>query len=93
MMARYLIEVPHEAEEAACKRAIQTFLETGSHFLANADWGCSDGDHRAWLVMQTEDREDVKYALPPSVRPDARIVRLEKFTMADVEEMASQHKG
>jgi len=91
-MAKYLIEVPHEAEKAACLRAIQTFLETGSHFLANADWGCMDGDHRAWLTMEAEDREDVKYALPPSVRPDARIVRLEKFTMADVEEMASQHQ-
>jgi hypothetical protein len=91
-MAKYLIEVPHEAEKAACLRAIQTFLETGSHFLANADWGCMDGDHRAWLTMEAENREDVKYALPPSVRPDARIVRLEKFTMADVEEMASQHQ-
>jgi len=92
-MAKYLIEVPHEAEKAACLRAIQTFLETGSHFLANADWGCMDGDHRAWLMMEAENREDVTYALPPSVRPDARIVRLEKFTMADVEEMASQHQG
>lgn len=92
-MAKYLIEVPHEAEKAACLRAIQTFLETGSHFLANADWGCMDGDHRAWLTMEAENREDVMYALPPSVRPDARIVRLEKFTMADVEEMASQHQG
>ncbi|MGD8903246.1 MAG: hypothetical protein PVI67_06755 [Anaerolineae bacterium] len=92
-MAKYLIEVPHEAEKAACLRAIQTFLETGSHFLANADWGCMDGDHRAWLTMEAENRDDVMYALPPSVRPDARIVRLEKFTMADVEKMASQHQG
>ena len=92
-MARYLIEVPHEADEVACQSAIQTFLETGSHFLAHADWGCMDGDHRAWLVMNAENREDVQYALPPSVRPEARIVRLEKFTMADVEEMASRHKG
>lgn len=92
-MAKYLIEVPHEAEKAACLRAIQTFLETGSHFLANADWGCMDGDHRALLVMEADNREDVQYALPPSVRPGARIVRLEKFTMADVEEIASQHQG
>jgi hypothetical protein len=92
-MAKYLIEVPHEAEEAACLRAIQTFLETGSHFLANANWGCMDGDHRAWLTMEAENRGDVMYALPPSVRHDAKIVRLEKFTMADVDAMASQHKG
>ena len=92
-MPRYLIEVPHEAEKAACLSAFQTFLETGSHFLASADWGCMDGDHRAWLMMEAEKREDVQYALPPSVRPGARIVRLEKFTMADVEQIASQHQG
>jgi len=92
-MTKYLIEIPHEAEKAACLRAIQTFLETGSHFLANADWGCMDGDHRAWLMMEAENREDVQYALPPSARPDARIVRLEKFTLADVEEIASRHQG
>ena len=90
-MAKYLIEVPHEAEKVACLRAIQTFLETGSHFLANADWGCADGDHRAWLVMEAENREDVQYALPPSSRPQAKIVRLERFTMADIEESLRHH--
>ncbi|UCB46303.1 MAG: hypothetical protein JSV25_02445 [Spirochaetota bacterium] len=43
-MARYLIEVLHEAQGAACARAIKTFLQSGSHFLMNADWGCMDGE-------------------------------------------------
>lgn len=92
-MARYLIEVPHEAEEAACLRAIQSFLETGSHFLASADWGCADGDHRAWLMLEADNKDDVQYALPPSARPEARIVRLAKFTMADIEESLRHHRG
>ena len=44
-MQRYLIEVPHEPEELACARVIQTFLDTGSHYLTHADWGCEDGVH------------------------------------------------
>jgi hypothetical protein len=38
-MARFLIEVPHKAEPVACTRAVQIFLNTGSHFLTHADWG------------------------------------------------------
>jgi hypothetical protein len=36
-MARFLIEVPHESDTVACAHAVRVFLETGSHFLTNAD--------------------------------------------------------
>jgi len=46
-MARFLIEVPHEAELVACARTIQILLTSGSHFLTHADFGCIDGDQKA----------------------------------------------
>ena len=92
-MTRFLIEVPHEAKEAACARAIQTFHQTGSHFLANADWGCSDGEHKAWLILEVESKEDAQSVLPPSLRPEARIVRLNKYTMQDAEESLRHHEA
>jgi len=46
-MPRFLIEVPHEEETVACARAVKIFLESGSHFLTQADWGCKDGEHEA----------------------------------------------
>ena len=36
-MARYLIEVPHEAEEVACARVVEIFLKTGSHFVTHTE--------------------------------------------------------
>ena len=30
-MARFRIEVPHEAEAVACARVVEIFLKTGSH--------------------------------------------------------------
>jgi hypothetical protein len=42
-MARFLIEVPHEAETLACARAAQELLQSGSHLLTHADFGCHDG--------------------------------------------------
>ena len=92
-MTRFLLEVPHEAEKVACLRAIQTFLQTGSHFLANAEWGCSDGEHKAWLILEGENREDVQFALPPSIRPQAKIVRLDKYSLNEIEESLRYHEA
>lgn len=92
-MARFLIEVPHEPEQTACVRAVQVFLQTGSHFLSNADWGCLDGEHKAWIILEAENKEEAQFVLPPAFRPQAKIVKLNKFTMDDIDEMLERHQG
>jgi len=56
-MARFLIEVPHEAERVACARVIEIFLKTGSHFLTHADWDArtastKPGSSRTWRAAR-----------------------------------------
>ena len=63
-MARFLIEVPHEAEPEACIRAVKAFLNTGSHFLSNADWGCYDGDHKAWMILELDSKKEALSVIP-----------------------------
>jgi hypothetical protein len=82
-MSKFLIEVPHGEDKIACDRAIQIFLSSGSHFLTHADWGCRDGVHKAWLLVDVEDKESARQILPPSFRSDATIVALNKFTRDD----------
>jgi hypothetical protein len=90
-MARFLIEVPHDAERVACARVVDIFLKTGSHFLTHADWGCQDGDHKAWIIADVESRDEARSILPPSFRSQARIVRLNYFTMEEIDEILRQH--
>jgi hypothetical protein len=92
-MARFLIEVPHENKKDACERAIEVFRETGSHYMTHADWGCHDGEHKAWIVVDLEDKEEARAILPPLYRQDAKIIALKKFSMADVEEIKERHGG
>ena len=80
-MPRFLIEVPHDATTAACNKAISVFLRTGSHFLTHADWGCKDGDHKAYLIVDVDTREEARSIVPGDYRAGARIVQLNKFTM------------
>ena len=38
-MARFLIEVEHGAEKAACLEAMHILVSSGSHYLTNAEFG------------------------------------------------------
>ncbi len=92
-MARFLIEVPHEDKKSECARAVQIFLNTGSHFLTHADWGCLDGEHKAWMIVEVESKEEARYILPPAYRSQAKIVKLNNFTIDEVEEILRHHQG
>jgi hypothetical protein len=92
-MPRFLIEVPHESEPVACARAAKLLLETGSHYLTHADFGCLDGDHRAWIVVEGESKNEVRNTLPPAYRSAARIVALNKFSIQELDQLVQHHGG
>ena len=92
-MDRFLIEVPHDGTAAACARAAELLMRTGSHFLTRADFGCADGVHKAWIIVETDSKEDARNVVPPELRPVANIVRLNYFTVAQIDELKRRHKG
>lgn len=91
-MKRFLIEVPHQADKLSCDHAIQVFRETGSHFLTHADWGCHDGEHKAWIIVEVNSRDEANFIIPPMFRHEAKIVELFQFnSVNDVETEKSNH--
>jgi hypothetical protein len=88
---RFLIEVPHEAEPVACAKAVKILLETGSHYLTHAEFGCMDGDHRAWIIIDCENKDQARGTLPPIYRAGARIVGLNRFSVEAMEELIKHH--
>lgn len=83
-MPRFLIEVQHEAEAQACAQVVQIFLTSGSHFLTHADWGCMDGEHASWMMVDADSKEQARCILPPAFRDQARIIALTKFTKEQI---------
>ena len=92
-MAKFLVEVPHEADVEACVRAVRIFLETGSHWLTHADWGCRAGVHKAWITVDVESEEEARRIVPPAFRSQAEIVELNKFSMEEIDEIMRNHQG
>lgn len=92
-MKRFLIEVPHGADKDACNEAIQVFQKTGSHFLTHAEWGCMDGEHKAWIIVEVDSKEDALYIIPPLFRSTAKIVELTTFGAQELMESDKYHQG
>jgi hypothetical protein len=89
-MPSYLIEIPHSGNVTECRQIIKLFLDSGSHLLSNADWGCKDGIHKSWFIHEFDSKDQALLAVPPLLRHDAIIVELTKFNKADMADL-SEH--
>jgi hypothetical protein len=92
-MPKFLIEVPHETEVVSCLRAIRVLLESGSHFMTHADFGCQDGVHKAWITVEADSKDEARNILPPLYRRQATIVQLCKFGLDELPDLIKHHEG
>ena len=91
-MATYLIEIPHSENSYECKQVIKLFVESGSHLLANAQWGCKSGVHKSWFISDFDSKEEAMQIIPPLLRHNASIIELVTFTKADIEHFSAADK-
>ncbi|MFI5177074.1 MAG: hypothetical protein ACHQO8_00835 [Vicinamibacterales bacterium] len=90
-MPKFLIEVPHDANIQACLHVAQVFLSSGSHFLTHADWGCADGQHSAWLIVDVDSKDEARAIVPVAFRDQAKVVGLNKFSLEQIASMMGRH--
>jgi hypothetical protein len=83
-MPTYLIEIPHSENAVECQQVIKLFVESGSHLLANALWGCKSGVHKAWFINDFNSKEEAIQIIPPFLRHAASVIELIKFTKNDM---------
>jgi hypothetical protein len=82
-MDRYLVVSPHTVEN--CREFVRQVLAAG--YITHFDWGCMDGDHTGWVIIEAENAKQALMVVPSGQRPSARAVKLTKFSVADVEKM------
>jgi hypothetical protein len=85
MTDRFLVEIPHDPNEASCKAAYKVFAETGSHYLTHADFGCEDGVHNAWLIVEADDHDEARLVVPPQYRKKTRVTKLKQYAMTEAD--------
>ena len=82
-MDRYLIVSPHT--EQGCKNSVVAVESIG--FITHFDWGCKDGEHCGWAIVEADSKSEALLSVPSFDRPNARAIRLAKFSVQDVRNM------
>jgi hypothetical protein len=89
-MPRYMIQSSHDPDPASCLRVIEAFMYAGSHYLTNTEWGCKDGQHTGWLIVEANDDVAARLMVPPVIRKTATLVKLTRFSPEQVIGMHQQ---
>lgn len=82
-MDRYLVVSPHTAGD--CKRALREVHAAG--YITHFDWGCLDGDHTGWVILEAENAKEALMVVPAMQRGNAKAVKVVKFSPADIGSM------
>jgi hypothetical protein len=82
-MDRFLIILPHTMED--CVRALK--LIEGIGMITHFDWGCKDGDHTGYVIIEAENKNEALLVMPSGLREKARIIKVAKFSPEEVRAM------
>jgi hypothetical protein len=88
-MARYIVEIAHTSED--CVEALNSIVAVSREFINRFDWGCMGGEHTGWAVVEAHDESIARMMLPTSLRREARVVAVNKFTVEDVQSFHKDH--
>ena len=80
-MDRYLVISPHTGED--CTKIVKQVEAMG--YITHFDWGCRDGEHTGWAIIEADSKAEALLTVPSSHRPTARAVKLVKFSPKDAE--------
>lgn len=79
-MERFLVESSHSAHD--CVLAVKLVYSAG--YINNFDWGCYDGVHTGWAVIEAENAAQALGVVPAVLRDKARAVKLNKFDATSI---------
>ncbi len=87
-MARYIIEASHEGlTHRECVRLLKAFAQGGAHWLAKTEFGCEEGVHKSWIIVEADNDADARLLAPPVIRNRALVVKLKRYTAEEISAM------
>jgi hypothetical protein len=81
-MSRYLIASRHTEEE--CTRALDATLAKGTGILDKFVFGCKDGDHTGYAIVDVKSLSDALALVPDFLQEYACVTKVEKLSPADI---------
>ena len=77
-MSNFMIETPHT--KAECVRALDELVDAGGDALAKYEFGCLNGDHTGYALVEAENAAEALKLVPRLLRPKAKIIPVDRLT-------------
>lgn len=84
-MAKFLVESPHTNQ--GCLEALDEMLAEDPKLLVKFSWACKSDFHTGWALLEAQSERAVRKMLPTSLRSQARIFKIDKFTPTNIRQM------
>jgi hypothetical protein len=81
-MAFYMITSAHEPEQ--CLDALDEMLAKGGGSLDKFVFGCKEGDHTGYAIVEAENRSAALNVLPDMMQETACVAKVDRFTPAEI---------
>ncbi len=81
-MPTYLIKSAHDSKQ--CIRALDEELAKGPDVLDQFVYGCHDGDHTGYAIVEAASKEDAMSLVPDMLQPNAVITQVDKYNADDI---------
>jgi len=81
----YFLQVPHTPEQ--CLASLDELKQKGDKLLSQLEFGCHSGDHTAYGFIEGTNEQSVLNMLPAAEQKDAKVYKVEKLSVADIEKM------
>ena len=80
-MERYMVISNHT--DKGCTQSLKAIESAG--FITHFDWGCKDGVHTGWAIVEADSAKEALMVVPSAERSSATVVHLVKFGPRDTE--------
>ncbi|MBI5473663.1 MAG: hypothetical protein HY961_15095 [Ignavibacteriae bacterium] len=82
-MDRYMVVIPHTEED--CLRVLKQIEAIGT--ITHFDWGCKDGDHTGWAIIEADSASEAMLVVPTIQRAKAQTIKLTRFNPEEIRSM------
>ncbi|TRZ75492.1 MAG: hypothetical protein D4R97_02355 [Bacteroidetes bacterium] len=87
---KYFVIASHTPEQCM-NNLVELKDKGGDAYLSKFYFGCMSGDHTGYAFLDGNSEQDVRNMLPKGEQATAKIVKVEKFTVAQIDKMHKEH--
>ena len=85
----YYVQAVHTPDQ--CLTNLTEMKAKGDTYLSKFEFGCMSGDHTGYAFLEGTSVENVRQMLPKEEQATAKIEKVDKFTVAQIEQMHKEH--